>query len=74
MTNQVRSLKHTPHTDPQVTVDQARRGELAHPKPGFALTTQFVTKRDLYEVTIITLTLLPVVLAILTGNFPGLSS
>ena len=69
-----KSKAHPSHADPQVTVDQARRGELAHPKPGFALTTQFVTKRDLYEVTIITLTLLTVVLAILTGNFPGLSS
>lgn len=56
---------HWSHTDPQLTIEDARGGELTQPDPGFARTTQFVTKRDLYQIAIIAIGALSVIVTLL---------
>lgn len=63
---------HRSHSEPQLTIEDARSGELIHPDPGFARTTEFVTKRDLYEITIISLTALTVLVTILVSLLPSI--
>lgn len=56
---------HNTHENPPRSIGETLEGELVHPDPGFARTTQFVTKQDLYQVTIIAIGALSIIITLL---------